>query len=33
MPLHYLAWRKALAPWNCDYAEELHYAWGGKSHH
>ncbi len=30
MPLHYLAWRKALAPWNCDYAEELHYAWGGR---
>jgi HAD superfamily hydrolase (TIGR01509 family) len=30
MPLHYLAWRKALAPWNCNYAEELHYAWGGR---
>jgi len=30
MPLHYVAWRKALAPWNCDYAEELHYAWGGR---
>jgi HAD superfamily hydrolase (TIGR01509 family) len=30
MPLHYVAWRKALAPWNCDYAEELHYSWGGR---
>jgi HAD superfamily hydrolase (TIGR01509 family) len=30
MPLHYLAWRKALAPWDCDYPEELHYTWGGR---
>ena len=30
MPLHYVAWCKALAPWNCDYAEELHYSWGGR---
>ena len=30
MPLHYLAWQKALAPWHCHYAEELHYAWGGR---
>jgi beta-phosphoglucomutase-like phosphatase (HAD superfamily) len=29
MPLHYLAWTKALAQWNCDFSEELFYAWGG----
>jgi beta-phosphoglucomutase-like phosphatase (HAD superfamily) len=29
MPLHYLAWSKALAEWNCDFSEELFYAWGG----
>jgi HAD superfamily hydrolase (TIGR01509 family) len=29
MPLHYLAWTKALAEWNCDFSEELFYAWGG----
>jgi HAD superfamily hydrolase (TIGR01509 family) len=29
MPLHYLAWRQALAEWNCDFSEELFYAWGG----
>ena len=30
MPLHYIAWRKALAEWNCVYEEELFYSWGGK---
>jgi HAD superfamily hydrolase (TIGR01509 family) len=30
MPLHYIAWKKALAEWNCDYPEELFYSWGGK---
>jgi HAD superfamily hydrolase (TIGR01509 family) len=30
MPLHYIAWKKALAEWNCDFAEELFYAWGGR---
>lgn len=30
MPLHYNAWKRALAEWNCDYPEELFYAWGGK---
>jgi HAD superfamily hydrolase (TIGR01509 family) len=30
MPLHYKAWKKALAEWNCDYPEDLFYAWGGK---
>jgi HAD superfamily hydrolase (TIGR01509 family) len=29
MPLHYVAWKQALQPWNCDFAEELFYAWGG----
>jgi beta-phosphoglucomutase family hydrolase len=30
MPLHYNAWKKALAEWNCTYDEELFYSWGGK---
>lgn len=30
MPLHYDAWKAALADWNCDYPEELFYSWGGK---
>ena len=30
MPLHYLAWKKSLAEWNCDFSEELFYAWGGR---
>jgi HAD superfamily hydrolase (TIGR01509 family) len=30
MPLHYVAWRKALGEWNCEFAEELFYAWGGR---
>lgn len=29
MPLHYVAWKSVLAEWNCDFAEELFYAWGG----
>jgi beta-phosphoglucomutase family hydrolase len=29
MPLHYLAWKKALGEWNCEFDEELFYAWGG----
>jgi HAD superfamily hydrolase (TIGR01509 family) len=29
MPLHYIAWKKALAEWNCEFDEELFYAWGG----
>src|ERR1022692_2819232 len=29
MPLHYLAWKKALGEWNCDCEEEIFYAWGG----
>jgi len=30
MPLHYVAWKKALAEWNCTFEEELFYAWGGR---
>jgi len=29
MPLHYIAWRNALAPWNCSFSEDLFYAWAG----
>jgi HAD superfamily hydrolase (TIGR01509 family) len=29
MPLHYVAWRTALAEWNCPFSEELFYSWGG----
>lgn len=31
MPLHYIAWRKALAPWDCDFPESLFYEWAGFS--
>jgi len=31
MPLHYIAWKKALAEWNCGFSEDLFYAWGGMS--
>jgi HAD superfamily hydrolase (TIGR01509 family) len=30
MPLHYIAWKTALAEWNCIYPEDLFYSWGGK---
>jgi HAD superfamily hydrolase (TIGR01509 family) len=30
MPLHYVAWKKALGEWNCTFEEELFYAWGGR---
>ncbi|MFI6785622.1 HAD family hydrolase [Micromonospora sp. NPDC050276] len=30
MPLHYLAWQRALAEWSCEFPEELFYAWGGR---
>ena len=29
MPLHYVAWKKALGEWNCEFDEKLFYAWGG----
>jgi HAD superfamily hydrolase (TIGR01509 family) len=31
MPIHFVAWRRALAEWNCDFAEDLFYGWGGLS--
>ena len=30
MPLHYIAWKRALGEWNCHFEEELFYAWGGR---
>jgi len=30
MPLHYIAWKKALTEWNCAFEEALFYAWGGR---
>jgi HAD superfamily hydrolase (TIGR01509 family) len=29
MPLHSIAWKKALGEWNCTFDEPLFYAWGG----
>jgi HAD superfamily hydrolase (TIGR01509 family) len=29
MPLHYVAWSKALSEWNCEFSEDIFYAWGG----
>ncbi len=29
MPLHYVAWRNALAAWNCSFSEDLFYEWAG----
>ena len=29
MPLHQIAWSKALAEWNCEFPERLFYSWGG----
>ncbi|MGA1982086.1 MAG: HAD family phosphatase [Acidobacteriaceae bacterium] len=29
MPLHYVAWKQALAEWGCDFPEDVFYAWGG----
>lgn len=30
MPLHYIAWKTALAEHGCVYEEQLFYAWGGR---
>ena len=30
MPLHYVAWKRALGEWNCEFGEKLFYAWGGR---
>jgi HAD superfamily hydrolase (TIGR01509 family) len=29
MPLHYVAWNKALGEYGCEFPEEVFYAWGG----
>jgi beta-phosphoglucomutase-like phosphatase (HAD superfamily) len=29
MPLHYVAWNRTLAEWNCEFPEDLFYSWGG----
>jgi HAD superfamily hydrolase (TIGR01509 family) len=29
MPLHFMAWKTALAEWNCDFPEKQFYDWGG----
>ena len=31
MPLHYIAWKKALGEWGCEFDEDLFYSWGGLS--
>jgi HAD superfamily hydrolase (TIGR01509 family) len=30
MPLHYMAWKKTLAEYNCGFDEKLFYSWGGR---
>ncbi|MCF0097199.1 HAD-IA family hydrolase [Micromonospora sp. NPDC049114] len=30
MPLHYVAWQRALDEWGCEFPEDLFYAWGGR---
>ncbi|MBS1822042.1 MAG: HAD family phosphatase [Acidobacteria bacterium] len=29
MPLHYIAWKKVLGQWGCEFSEDLFYSWGG----
>lgn len=29
MPIHYITWKRALGEWNCEFTEEIFYAWGG----
>lgn len=29
MPIHYIAWSKALREWNCEFSEQCFYKWGG----
>ncbi len=29
MPLHYIAWKRALGEWGCEFPESTFYAWGG----
>ena len=30
MPLHYVAWKRALGEWGCEFSESTFYAWGGR---
>ena len=30
MPLHYIAWKRALGEWGAVFPEDLYYAWGGR---
>jgi beta-phosphoglucomutase family hydrolase len=30
MPLHYVAWKRALGEWGCEFPESTFYAWGGR---
>jgi beta-phosphoglucomutase family hydrolase len=30
MPLHYIAWKRALGEWGCEFPESTFYAWGGR---
>lgn len=30
MPLHFVAWSKALGEWSCTFSEDQFYAWGGR---
>ncbi len=30
MPLHYIAWKRALGECGCEFSEETFYAWGGR---
>jgi len=29
MPLHYVAWKRILAEWGCEFDEQTFYSWGG----
>ena len=29
MPLHYVAWKRVLSEWGCEFDEDLFYSWGG----
>jgi beta-phosphoglucomutase family hydrolase len=30
MPLHYIAWKRALGEWGCEFPESTFYSWGGR---
>jgi beta-phosphoglucomutase-like phosphatase (HAD superfamily) len=30
MPLHYVAWKRALGEWGAEFDEQLFYSWGGR---